>query len=395
MNNKDRNTAVQEILNRGHIQEVISDQDIADLIGGPPIRVKWGTDPTGNNIHLGRTIPIMLLRDLQMLGHQVIVIIGNFTAEVGDTSDKDSERPAISAEAVGQNMQTYIQQIGRILDLERTEFQFNKSWWEQMDFSDFVRLTDLFSLAEFSARSNIAKRLREGKRISIREMIYPILQGYDSLQLSADIEVGGTDQRFNMLAGRTIQRAHKQKPQSLIMTTLIDGLDGRKMSSSWGNTINLTDSPENMFGKLMSMTDQMIVPYYIHLTRIPREVVDEYERGMATSQINPRDVKFELATRIVADLYDNKLANNAATSFNAVFRQKEMPEEMPVMQVKSSNIVDVMQEIGFVGSRSEARRAIEQGGVSVDGNKVLEIAFVIPANCIIRKGKRHFARLEN
>lgn len=393
-NRKDKKDAVRAMLGRGHIQEVISDQDIAELLSGKPLRIKWGTDPTGKNIHLGRSIPIMLLRDLQMLGHQIVVIIGNFTAEIGDTSDKDCERPAISGETVLQNMQTYIQQIGRILDLDKTEFHFNKEWWGKMDFSHFVSMTDLFSLAEFSARSNIAKRLQEGKRVSVREMIYPIMQGFDSLHLDVDIEVGGTDQKFNMLAGRTIQRAYGKKAQSLIMTTLIDGLDGRKMSSSWSNTINLTDSPDDMLGKLMSMRDEMIVSYYIHLTRVPREVVDEFARKMAANEVNPRDVKLDLAITIVSDLYDSGLAKKAAESFDKIFQQRELPEDMPSFRVKTTNIVDVLMEIGFASSRSSARRLIEHGGIRIDGDKVSGFSVEIPDNCVIRKGKLHFAQVE-
>ena len=220
------------------------------------------------------------------------------------------------------------------------------------------------------------------------------MQGYDSLHLNADIEVGGTDQKFNMLAGRTIQRAYGKKPQSLIMTTLIDGLDGRKMSSSWGNTINLTDSPDDMLGKLMSMKDEMIIPYYIHLTRVPREAIDELARKMVANEINPRDVKFGLAIAIVTDLYDGGLAEKAAESFNKVFQQRELPEDMPTFQVKNSNIVGVLLEIGFAGSRGAARRLIEQGGVRIDGEKVSDSSVEISSTCVIRKGKLHFARVE-
>ena len=394
MNSKNQKDAVQAIIDRGHISEVISDSDITELLSGKPLRIKWGTDPTGANIHLGRAIPIMLLRDLQNLGHQVVVVIGNFTAEIGDTSDKESERPVLSPEAVAQNMQTYIQQIGRILNLKKTEFHFNKEWWGQMDFSRFVTMTDLFSLAEFSARSNIAKRLSEGKRVSVREMIYPIMQGYASLHLEADIEIGGTDQKFNMLAGRVIQRANGKKAQSLIMTTLIEGLDGRKMSSSWGNTINLTDNPDDMLGKLMSMKDEMIIPYYIHLTRVPRETVEELKQKMAVNEANPRDVKFDLAVSIVSDLYNVEAAQKAAQTFNKVFQQRELPEELPSFKVKGINIVDVLLEIGFADSRGAAKRLINQGGVRVDGEKVVEAAFEIPIPCVIRKGKLHFAQIE-
>ena len=393
MNRAKTISTIEELLGRGHIQETISDSDIVSLLSGPALRIKWGTDPTSKNIHLGRAIPIMLLRDLQKLGHQIVLIIGDFTAEIGDTSDKDSERPALSADAVLSNMQTYTDQIGQILDLSRTEIQYNKSWWGQMDFDRFLALTNLFTLAEFSGRSNIAKRLQEGKRVSVREMIYPIMQGYDSLYLKADIEVGGTDQKFNMLAGREIQRAYGEKPQSLIMTTLIEGLDGRKMSSSWGNTINLTDSPGNMLGKLMSMSDEMIVPYFIHLTRIPRSEIDGFGNDMKSGKSNPRDIKLALAVEIVSDLHGSELAHKAANEFTRVFQQREMPENMPVHEVSARNIVDVLTTIGLAESRSAARRLIEQGGVRVDGEKVPAGNYEITHDCVLRVGKIKFAKV--
>jgi tyrosyl-tRNA synthetase len=393
MNHAKRVSAVTELLDRGHIQEIISDTSMVDLLSGPPLRIKWGTDPTSENIHLGRAIPIMLLRDLQKLGHQIVLIIGDFTAEIGDTSDKESERPAVSADVVATNMRTYTQQIGQILDLAKTEVHYNKSWWSQMDFGRFLALTNLFTLAEFSARSNIAKRLQEGKRVSVREMVYPIMQGYDSLYLSADIEVGGTDQRFNMLAGREIQRAHQAKPQALIMTTLINGLDGRKMSSSWGNTINLTDSPNDMLGKLMSMSDDMIVPYLIHLTRIPRKTIEKSELDMKSGKANPRDIKLALAIEIVADLHGSVIAQKAADEFNRVFQERKTPESMPTYAISPANIVDVLTTIGFAESKNGARRLIEQGGARIDGEKVSDIGYMITHDCILRAGKIKFAQI--
>lgn len=224
-------------------------------------------------------------------------------------------------------------------------------------------------------------------------MVYPIMQGYDSLHLDADLEIGGTDQRFNMLAGRTIQHAHGKKPQSLIMTTLIDGLDGRKMSSSWGNTINLTDSPGDMLGKIMSMSDEMIVPYFIHLTRIPRQIIDDYEHGMKSGDNNPRDIKLALAVEIVSDLHGPELARKAADEFTRVFQQREMPENMPIHEVSATNIVDVLVSTGLAESRSAARRLIEQGGVRVDGKKVHDSKYEIARDCVLRVGKIKFAQV--
>lgn len=390
---EDRVEFVKSILSRGHIAEIISDDEMFDLLVSKKLNVKWGTDPTSKNIHLGRAIPILMLRDLQYLGHKITIIIGDFTAEIGDTSDKESERPAIDSETVKTNMETYIEQIGLLLDLENVEFRFNSKWWKEMSFSDFIKMTDLFSLAEFSARSNIAKRLDTGNRVSVREMIYPIMQGYDSVVVEADIEVGGLDQRFNFIAGRKIQKMYNKKPQSLIMTNLIEGLDGRKMSSSWGNTINLTDSPDEMFGKLMSMQDEMIIPYFIHLTRVSIEHVNNLSENMKKGIVNPRDVKMDLAKEIVSLVHNLDTANEAELSFKRIFQEKKDPTEIPSFAVNSNQIMDILVEIGFTKSKGEARRVITQGGVSIDGQKIKDIFQTVPEHCVIKKGKRHFANV--
>jgi len=395
MRKNEKVAIVKDQLIRGHIAETIpgESEDMIDLLANYCLRIKWGIDPTSEHIHLGRAIPILLLRDLQMLGHEIIVIIGDFTAEIGDTSDKESERPVIGSEVVSENMRTYIKQIGLILDLRKTKFLHNSKWWRKMSFSDFVRLTDLFSLAGFSARSNIAKRLESGSRVSVREMIYPIMQGFDSNAMKADVEVGGTDQRFNMLAGRKIQQALGNKPQALIMTNLIDGLDGRKMSSSWGNTINLTDPPDEMYGKLMSMRDEMIITYYIHLTRKHINYIDNLRVEMQKGIINPRDVKMELAKEIVRLAYGDQIAAAAESSFQRVFQEKKEPAEMPIIKVRSNQIINVLLEIGFVKSKSEARRVIHSGGVAIDGAIIKDIFQDVPTQFVLRKGKRHFAKI--
>lgn len=393
MTSTEKKAIIHNMLERGHIQEIITDEKIPDFLLEGPKRVKWGTDPTSTHIHLGHSVPIMALRDLQHLGHQIVVIIGNFTAEVGDTSDKDSERPVLSPEQVQANMETYIDQIGLLLDLDKTEFRFNRDWWSKMDFSEFVRLTDFFSLAEFSNRRIIANRLNAGKRVSLREMIYPVMQGYDSLVLDADIEIGGTDQKFNLLAGRVIQRAYNKPAQTLLMTNLIDGLDGRKMSSSWGNTVNLTDSPSNMFGKLMSMRDEMIVPYFIHLTRRPLGDIRKMKDDITKGSLNPRDAKLDLSREIVTLIYGRKEADNAALHFQQVIQEKKQPGEIPSFTVANRAIIGVLVEVGFASSNSQARRLITQGGVEVDGAKVKDIHFNVPNNFVLKKGKRHYANV--
>lgn len=384
---------IQNMLERGHIKEIITDEKMPDFLLEGPKRVKWGTDPTSTHIHLGRSVPIMVLRDLQRLGHQIVVIIGNFTAEVGDTSDKDSERPVLSPKQVQANMETYVKQIGLLLDLKKTEFRFNRDWWGQMDFSDFVRLTDLFSIAEFSNRRIISNRLSAGKRVSLREMIYPVMQGYDSLAVDADIEIGGTDQKFNLLAGRVIQRAHNKSAQTLLMTNLIDGLDGRKMSSSWGNTVNLTDAPSDIFGKLMSMRDEMMVSYFIHLTRKPLSDIRKMRDDMQEGSLNPRDAKLNLSREIVTIIYGRKEANDAALHFQQVIQKKKQPDELPNFTVNTRVIIGVLVEVGFASSNSQARRLIIQGGVEVDGAKVKDIHFNVPNNFVLKKGKRHYVNV--
>jgi tyrosyl-tRNA synthetase len=393
MTRADKRKIVQDMLKRGHIQEIITDEKMPDFLLEGPKRVKWGTDPTSTHIHLGRSVPIMILRDLQQLGHQIVVIIGNFTAEVGDTSDKNSERPVLSSEQVRINMETYVDQIGLLLDLDKTEFCFNRDWWDKINFSEFVRLTDLFSLAEFSNRSIIANRLNAGRRVSLKEMIYPVMQGYDSLAMNADIEIGGTDQRFNLLAGRVIQRAHNKPAQTLLMSNLIDGLDNRKMSSSWGNTVNLTDVPSDMFGKIMSMRDEMIESYFIHLTRRPLGEIQRLMDDMKKGELNPRDVKLDLSYEIVSTIHGREGADNAALHFQQVIQKKKQPKEIPSFTVATRTITGVLVEVGFADSNSQARRLINQGGVEVDGIKIRDIHFDVPSKFILKKGKRHYANV--
>ena len=255
---------INEILTRG-VSETIDKENLKKkLMSGRKLRVKLGIDPTSPNIHIGRSVVLLKLRDFQELGHQIILIIGDFTGMVGDTSDKDTERPMLSEEQVKKNMKSYVEQASKILDIKKAEIEYNSKWLKRLGFGDIGRMANQFSLGEFIARENIRKRLDEQKPVSLRELVYPLMQGYDSVAIKADVELGGTDQRFNLLAGRTIQALYGQEPQDILMTNLIAGTDGRKMSSSWGNTINVTGEPKDMFGKVMSTTDELIIPYFEH-----------------------------------------------------------------------------------------------------------------------------------
>jgi tyrosyl-tRNA synthetase len=385
---------IEEILHRG-VDEVIDYNDLKQrLLSGEKMRVKLGTDPTSPNIHLGRAVPLRKLRDIQLLGHQIILIIGDFTGEVGDTSDKESGRPMLTLEQVQENMRTYAEQCGKILDLEKTEVHYNSVWLEKLSFGDACRLSDLFSVAEFTGRTIIRGRLDAGKRVSVRELLYPVMQGYDSVAISAGLELGGTDQRYNLLAGRIMQKHFNQKPQNILMTNLINGPDGRKMSSSWGNTINIHDSAIDMFGKIMSMVDSEIVTYYVHCTRIPMNEVQVFERQLTEDSVNPRDIKLKLAYEITKDIHGYEAANTARDHFEQVIQRKNLPSDIPEMEVTSYHIVDVLCQTGLASSRSDARRLLESRGVRVDGATIDAVDFTVPKGALINKGKRIFIRIK-
>jgi tyrosyl-tRNA synthetase len=273
------------------------------------------------------------------------------------------------------------------------EVRYNSEWLKKLGFGEIGRMADQFSLAEFCARENIKKRLDEEKRVSLRELLYPLMQGYDSVAVKSDVELGGTDQRFNLLAGRTLQKYCKQEPQDILMTNLILGTDGRKMSSSWQNTINLTDAPGEMFGKTMSVPDNLIIVYFEHCTRVPMNQVRQMEEEMKRGG-NPRDFKMSLAAEIVKMYHGEKAAAAERENFINLFSKKETPEEIKEMKVKSKNILDVLVETGLCASKGDARRNIEQGGVSVNDAIIKDFGFIVPAAAVIKKGKRHFVKIK-
>lgn len=289
---------IKELLTRG-VDEVLDQKHLEEkLNSGKQLRIKLGIDPTSPNIHLGRSIPLLKLKDFQDLGHKVVFIIGDFTGLIGDTSDKDSERPMLTEEDVKKNLETYIEQAGKIINIDDAEIHYNSKWLGELKYMDIGKQADAFSLNEFISRTNIAKRLKEGKRVSLRELLYPLMQGYDSKEIEADVELGGTDQRFNILTGRDIQRLYGQEPQDVITNPLVEGTDGRKMSSSFGNTINLMDTPNNMFGKIMSVNDDLIIKYFTLFTRIDVDIINGYEEELK-GDVNPRDIKIKLGHEVV------------------------------------------------------------------------------------------------
>jgi tyrosyl-tRNA synthetase len=383
---------INELLTRG-VEEIIGKEDLeAKLKAGKKLRVKLGIDPTSPNIHLGRSIPLLKLRDFQELGHQVVFIVGDFTGVIGDTSDKDSERPMLQQEKIVENMKNYVEQAGKIIDLEKAEIHYNSSWLGKLTYREIGEQADSFSVAEFIARDNIRRRLDAGTRVSLREMLYPLMQGYDSVAVKADVELGGTDQRFNLLAGRKLQEHYKQPPQSIVMGPLIEGLDGRKMSSSWGNTINLTAEPADMFGKVMSLRDDLIVRYFNFVTRLPLAEVKECERVLQ-SGANPRDIKMKLGYELVKMYHSAEAAEAAQNSFISTFSKKEIPDELPELKPSAYDIVTVLVEAKFVKSKSEARQVLDQGGVKVNEEKVAAIDAQVKPGDIVQKGSRYFVKI--
>ncbi|HEY4476853.1 MAG TPA: tyrosine--tRNA ligase [Candidatus Paceibacterota bacterium] len=383
---------IDELLTRG-VEEIVDRVNLeAKLKSGQPLRVKLGIDPTSPNLHLGRSIPLLKLRDFQELEHQIIFIIGDFTGLIGDTSDKDSERPMLSGEMVKQNLETYIAQVSKLVDINRTEIHYNSEWLAKLDYLEIGRQAATFSLNEFISRENIKRRLEAGKRISLRELLYPLMQGYDSVAVKADVEIGGTDQRFNLLAGRDIQRFYNQPPQDIITGPLIDGLDGRKMSSSFGNTINLLDTPDDMFGKVMSLRDEVIIKYFILLTRVPMVMIEEYEASLKAG-VNPRDLKMKLASEIVRLYHSEVAAKQAAEYFINTFSNKEIPDNLSKFKPTKYDLVSILIETGLASSRSEAGRIIEQGGVKVNGEVITENHYQIKSGSVLQKGKIKFLKI--
>ncbi len=393
---ENREQKIEELLTRG-VAEVIDREHLKKrLLAGEKLRVKLGIDPTSPNLHLGRSVPLLKLRDFQELGCDVVFIVGDFTGIIGDTSDKEAERPMLSTEVIEQNLQSYVDQAAKILDISKVEVRHNSEWLGSLTYKEIGEQADAFSLAEFIARENVKKRLEAGKRVSLRELLYPLMQGYDSVTVKSDVELGGTDQRFNLLAGRTMQPKYGQKEQGILMTNLILGTDGRKMSSSWGNTINLLDTPNDMFGKCMSIPDELIMEYFVHCTRVPMEDIAKFAEAIVTGA-NPRDAKVRLAKEIVT-LYHGATAGAAAEQyFIETFSKGHVPTEMPSVQTSvGTAFTELLVVAGVAASKTEARRKIEQGGVSVNEKKLEDFAVVVSddhKDAVVKVGKKDFFRI--
>ncbi len=381
------------------VSEIVGEEMLRERIAsGETLRVKLGIDPTSPDIHLGRAVQLLKLRDFQDAGHTVVFIVGDFTGVIGDTSDKESERPMLTPDAVEANMRSYIAQASTLLDMERAEVHHNSEWLERLTYRDVGEHADRFSVADFIARENIKKRLDAGKRVSLREVLYPLMQGYDSVAVRADVEIGGTDQRFNMLAGRTLQEQYGQRPQSILMHELLPGLDGRKMSSSWGNGIYITDTPEDMYGKVMSIRDELIVSYFTHATRVSLSDVGQISRGLTEETIHPRDAKMRLAREVVSLYHDAGEARHAEEQFVRTFQDGAEPDEMQECIAQKGDVLgEVLRRAGVIASNSEWRRLVAGGGVHVreggEWHTVHDEKTTLADTQVVRIGKRRFVRL--
>lgn len=360
------------------------------LRSGQKIRVYFGIDPTSVHIHLGHAVPLRKLQQLVDLGHEVIFLIGDFTALIGDTSDKDAERPVLTYDQIQANFQTYKSQAAKVLDFSKVTVRHNSEWLKDLRFEDILRLARHFSLNDFISRELIKKRLTEGRSVSLPEVLYPVMQGYDMYYLDADMQVGGTDQTFNMQAGRSLQKAMRSKDCFVLTTPFLEGTDGRKMSKSWGNAIWLDDPPEEIYGKVMSLKDELIRQYLMLATNL---AVSEIDRLLSTIT-HPMDLKKKLAWQIVSELYDQTQANAAQAAFESTFQKGQVPTEIPEFKVSSANILDILVETHLTESKSAARRLVEQGGVYFNENKIENWEIKIDASGILKVGSRKFVKLE-
>ncbi|MBI1869878.1 MAG: tyrosine--tRNA ligase [Chlamydiae bacterium] len=368
-----------------------------------PLRIKYGADPSAPDIHLGHTVPLRKLRQFQECGHIVVFIIGDFTATIGDPSGQSKTRPILSHDQVMANAKTYQEQIFKILRKDLTEIHFNSEWFGKMKFSDVVQLASQSSVAQMLERNDFSIRYREGKPISILEFLYPLIQGYDSVMIKSDVEIGGTDQTFNLLVGRTLQKNSNQEAQIVMTLPLLEGLDGKmKMSKSLGNIIGVTDSPKEIFGKTMSIPDELISKYFELLTDIETEAIERMTRQMKEGSLNPMEAKKILGQKIVKGLYDEENAKFALEEFTRIFSKKELPQEIEQFFCNQENenkeiwIVKVLQDSGLAPSSSEGRRLIRQGAVTLDGKRVSDenSQVVLKSGMILSAGKRKFRKVE-
>lgn len=368
---------------------------------GVPLKVKLGLDPTAPDIHLGHTVVLRKLKQFQDLGHQIIIIIGDFTGRIGDPSGKSETRKALTEEDVLKNAKTYEEQIFRVLDKEKTEVVFNSSWLAPLQFSDVVKLAAKYTVARMLERDDFSRRFKEGRPISVHEFFYPLMQGYDSVALQADIEFGGTDQKFNLLMGRHLQEEYGQEPQVAAMMPILEGLDGvNKMSKSLGNYIGINESPKEIYGKAMSVPDELMLRYYELVTDVELDELDQIRLGLENHTLHPRDLKMRLAHILVRLYHGPAAADEAQAEFIRVFQQRDLPTDIPEHSMDKDSepvwLPKLLVTLGLATSNSEARRAIVAGAVKINGDKCTDLdnQLALADDMIVQNGKRKFAKIK-
>jgi len=396
------------LLRRG-VAEIIVEEEMVKLLGsGKKLRLKEGFDPSFPDIHLGHMVALRKLRQFQELGHQVVLIVADWTAQIGDPSGVSITRPMLSMEQVQANAETYMKQFFKVVDKKRTEVRWQSEWFGKFTLADIIQLTSKFTVAQLLARDDFSNRYNAGRPIALTELLYPLLQAYDSVAVQADVEFGGTDQKFNLLVGRELQSMVGQQPQQTFLVPLLVGTDGsQKMSKSLGNYIGVAEPPDEIYGKVMSIPDSLILSYFELVTDVPDQELDEFRKQLDDDSINPMILKKRLAREIVTQLYSQKEADEAEKQFEKVFQKGEVPEEIPEKRISFKDLSPQQMEstgiyiprllvvIGFAKSISEANRLIAQGAVSIDGEKILGNNVRIKIGSIIKVGKRRFARVIN
>jgi tyrosyl-tRNA synthetase len=388
-----------ELIRRGADEILVEKDLVAKLEEGRPLRIKAGFDPTAPDLHLGHTVLINKLRQFQELGHEVLFLIGDFTGLIGDPTGKSATRPPLSQEDVKQNAETYQQQIFKILDKDKTQVVFNSQWMSNMSSVDMIKLAASSTVARMLERDDFSKRYKGGQSIAIHEFLYPLIQGYDSVAMKADVELGGTDQKFNLLMGRQLQEQHGQKPQCVLTMPILEGLDGvQKMSKSLNNYIGIADAPKDMFGKIMSISDDLMWRYFELLSFRPMSEIEGFKQEMQGGK-NPRDIKFLLAEEIIARFHSEAEATAAREGFIAQFAKNRVPDDIAELSFEAPDggypIANLLKDAGLCGSTSDAMRMIQQGAARLDGEKITDKSIKIQpgTQAVFQVGKRKFARL--
>ena len=384
---------IDELLNRGVEDMIVKEELKTLLLSGKQLRIKLGVDPTSSKIHLGRSIPLRKLREFQKLGHQVVFIVGDFTAQTGDASDKTEKRPMITRAEIDENLKDYKSQVSKILDISKTEFVYNNDWLSKLTFEEVTKLAECFSVQQMLARRNFKDRYDKGVEISLREFLYPIMQGYDSVAVHADVELGGFDQLFNLKAGRILQENAGQPKQSIMTCQMLEGIDGRKMSSSWGNIIAIVDDPQTMFGKVMALHDDLIIKYFTLCTDVSLEDIQKIEIEMKQGG-NPKDSKMKLASELVTLYHNEKDATLAKNSWIETFEKGGVPETvLEIVATADKELVQVLVEAKIVTSKTDWRRLVDEKAVKdVEKGEIIDPKILV-YNGTFKIGKKRFVKI--